>query len=114
MKHSFWDFVNGSQLYFKRSVMRFLGQPKPAPRPRRPHRSDSLTAQKVLDALAETPTFPATVAQLEAVVGTQTVQSALYALIRDGYVTRSREGRHYVYRLVPTREGAHVVATPAD
>lgn len=85
---------------------------KAAPRPRRPHRSDSLTAQKVLDALRE-PCLPMTVAELEAYVGTRTVQAALYALMRDGFVAREREGRHYVYRAISLTEVEHGVLAPA-
>jgi hypothetical protein len=88
----------------REAIRQLFTRPRPAPRPRRPHRSDSLTAQKVLDALREYHPRALTVADIELVAKSKSVQSALYALIRDGYVAREREGRRYVYRLVSLQE----------
>ena len=94
------------------AIRQLFTRPRPAPRPRRPHRSDSLAAQKVLDVMRETD-YPVTVAELEGLTETKTVQAALYALMRDGFVAREREGRRYVYRLVSLQEVEHGVLAPA-
>jgi len=97
----------------REAIRQLFTRPRPAPRPRRPHRSDSLTAQKVLDVLQGQHGQAVTVAELEAHLGTRTVQAALYALMRDGFVAREREGRRYVYRLVSLQEVEHGVLAPA-